>query len=312
MAAMATRSKREDEPADEPADGPRTASRARRSRGEGDQSLLDALIEGLDEIVPGLEVVDRELVFEGGARVDLAAVDPSGRLFFVLLVGEDADRAALEALDALRVLREELDLLVRHVGDRHVNPERAPRLLVISPISDERLARRLAALGDSGVAVLGLRSVKSASGERSYLTRLDPREQAVRGASGAAAFLRALPARLEALGSALVERMGRMDEELEPAADTTTLVWRLEGEVLCRVERVGDLLQASVGPDHQTLPLGDVSDLERLAQRAMARLTQILGMTRPDRPPAAAAPRPARTTEEGPILTDEEIQAFRE
>lgn len=287
----------------------------RRGRGEadGDAGLLDALSDGLDEIVPGLAVIDRELTFEGGARVDLAAVDPSGRLYFVLLVGEDADRAALEALDALRVLREELDLLVRHLGERRVNPDRAPRLFVISPISDERLARRLSALGDAGVAVLGLRAVKSAAGERSYLTRLDARERTVTGASGAAAFLRALPARLERLGNALVERMGRMDEELEPAADTTTLVWRLEGEVLCRVERVGDLLQASVGPDHQTLPLGDESDLERLAQRAMARLTQILGMTRPDRPPVVApTPRVAEAADEGPILTDEEIQAFRE
>jgi len=158
--------------------------------------------------------------------------------------------------------------------------------------------------------VLGLRTVKSAGGERAYLVRLDAAARASGGAGGVSAFLRALPARLEPLGNALVERMERLDEELTPAADATTLVWRLAGEVLCRVERIGELLQASVAPRHEPLPLAELGDLDRLVEKAMARLVGVLNLTRGDRP--APGPRPVPAGREEPLLTAEEIQAFRE
>jgi len=107
---MAARGKKDDEAEPSPAE----AEAAERE--EGESGPLAALSTGLDEIVPGVEILDRELAFEGGARADLAGVDPSGRLLFVLLAGEDADRAALEALDALTVLRTQMELLVRHFG----------------------------------------------------------------------------------------------------------------------------------------------------------------------------------------------------
>ena len=58
-----------------------------------------ALLEGLEDVLPGIEVVDRDIVFEGGARADLAAVDPSGRLVLVLLVTRDEEKAILGILD---------------------------------------------------------------------------------------------------------------------------------------------------------------------------------------------------------------------
>jgi hypothetical protein len=313
---MAARGKKDDDPergperAPERADEEAPAEKRPRARAAEERGPLAALIEGLDEIVPGLEVLDRELSFEGGARADLAAVDPSGRLHLVLLAGEDADKAALEALDALGLVRGQLELLLRHFGERHVNPERAPRVLVVSPTSDARLAERLGALSEAGVSVLGLRTVKSAAGERSYLVRLDPSARAAGTAGGVAAFLRALPVRLEPLGTALVERMERLDEELTAVGDATTLVWRLAGEVLCKVERIGDLLQASVAPRHEHLPLGDLADLDKLVERAMARLVRVLNLTRGERP--AAGQPPGKAPREEPLLTPEEIQAFRE
>lgn len=319
MAPMAARGKKDDgSERDDPERGESAAEAAateRRTRtraegsGAGERGPLAALIEGLDEIVPGLSVLDRELVFEGGARADVAAVDPSGRLHLVLLAHEDPDRAALEALDALAVVRTQLELLLRHFGER-LNPERAPRVLVVSTGSDARLSTRLAALGDTGVQVFGLRAVKSSAGERAYLVRLDAAAQTTSGASGVAAFLRALPARLETLGRALVERMERLDEELTPAGDASTLVWRLSGEVLCRVERIGDLLQASVAPRHEPLPLGDLADLEKLVEKSLARLVRVLGLSRAERP--ANGVRGGAPASDEPLLTPEEIQAFRE
>jgi hypothetical protein len=315
MAAMAARTKKDDEPerpaepAEEAGAGERR-SRARAAREPDERGPLAALAAGLDEIVPGIEVLDRELVLEGGARADLAAVDPSGRLYLVLLANEDADKAALEALDALGAARNQLELFLRHLGDAEVSAERAPRVLLVSPSADARLAERLSVLSDAGVLVLGLRTVKSAAGERTYLVRLDPSTRAASASGGVPAFLRALPARLEPLVHALLERMQRLDEQLLVAGDASALVWRLEGEVLCRVERIGELLQASAAPRHEPLPLDSSAHLDALAERCMAHLVHALKAARTERP--APGPRPVPSPRDEPLLTDEEIQAFRE
>jgi hypothetical protein len=298
---MAARGKKDD---GETSEGERPERRAASS---ADPGPLASLLAGLDEIVPGLEVLDRELRFENGARADLAAVDPSGRLFLVLLAGDDADKTVLEALDTLGVARSQVELLVRHFGDGRVNPERSPRLLVVSAAAEARLTERLSVVADAGVSVLGLRTVKSAKGERAYLVRLDPAARVPSGTNGVTAFLRALPPRLEPLGNTLLERMQRFDEELVASGDASALVWRIAGEVLCRVERIGDVLQASVAPRHEPLPLNDHADLERVVEAAYARLVKVLGLSRGG--PPAGGPRP---TPDEPILTAEEIQAFRE
>jgi hypothetical protein len=264
---------------------------------------------GLDEIVPGLEILDHELQFEGGARADLAGVDPAGRIHLVLVADVDPDKAALEALDLVGVTKSELELLVRHLGERSASLERAPRVLVVCSAPSTRLVERLGVLGDAGVLLLGLRTMKSARGEQRYLVRMEPAGRNSGGTGGVAAFLRALPARLEALGNTLVERMERLDEELVPSGDATTLVWRLGGEVLLRVERIGELLQASAAPRHEPLPLGDLADLERVVGKAYAQLTRQLGLARGE--PAGPGPRPAAAREDEPILTPEEIEAFR-
>jgi crossover junction endodeoxyribonuclease RuvC len=70
--ARALRERADAGAAAEAEDKPRSRGRAQEARGP-----LAALTEGLDEIVPGIEILDRELSFEGGARADLAGVDPS-------------------------------------------------------------------------------------------------------------------------------------------------------------------------------------------------------------------------------------------
>jgi hypothetical protein len=304
---MAVRGKK-DETSEATESETESAEVERGKSSEGDP--LAALIAGLDEIVPGIEVLDRDLRFEGGARADLAAVDPSGRVHLVLLAGDEPDKAALETLDLVGVTRAQLDLLVRHLGADRANAERAPRVLVVSATSDVRLAERLGVLADAGITVLGLRVVKSAKGERAYLVRLDPTARLTSGGGGVAAFLRALPARLEPLGNTLVERMERVDEELAPTGDASTLVWRLGGEVLLRVERIGELLQASVAPRHEPMPLGDLGDLERVVGKAYGQLARLLGLARGEA--VAAGPRPSPGRADEPILTPEEIEAFRQ
>jgi len=307
---MATRTKRDDDGRNENEDAERLAQRAAAA---GERDPLAALVQGLDELVPGLELIDRDLELEGGLRADLAAADPAGRLWLVRVAGDDPDQAALEALDLCARLARELELLVRHLGPERLRPGRPPRLVIVSPTCDERLAARLAPLAASGVEVIGLRSVKSAAGERAYLVRLEPNGRPVASEVGVSAFLRALPARHEALMHELIERMQRLDEELSVSADASAIVWRLGGEVLARVERSADGLAASVAPRHEPLALEGAPALERFVEQALARLVRVLGLARsgPGPEPGPRAVRPAARDDE-PLLTDEELQAFRE
>lgn len=307
---MATRTKRDDDGKNEDEGAERPPQRGATP---SERDPLAALLEGLDELVPGLVLVDRDLELEGGLRADLAAADPAGRLWLVRVAGEDADRAALEALDLCARLGRELELLVRHLGPERLRAGRPPRLVIVSPSCDERLAARLAPLAASGVEVIGLRSVKSANGERAYLVRLEANGRPVASEVGVSAFLRALPARHETLVHELIERMQRLDEELSVSADASAIAWRLGGEVLARVERSGDGLSASVAPRHEPLTLDGQPALERFVEQALARLVRVLGLAR-SAGPAEAGPRPVRAAPRGdePLLTDEELQAFRE
>lgn len=303
---MATRTKRDDEGRTGNAEDPRAEARL---GAEEERDPRAALLVGLEELVPGLAVLDRELVLEGGARADLAASEPSGRLVFVQLAGEDTDRATLDALELLAALERESELLRRHLVPERAAGARAPRLLVVSPTSDPRLAARLAPLLAAGVEVVGLRSVRSAAGERAYLVRLDAGGRPLVRAGGVGAFRANLAARQEPLVRALLERMQRLDEELVVDGDADVLQWRLAGEVLARLEREGAGLVASVAPRHEAFPLGELADVERFVERALARLVRVLGVVRAE---ATAAEQARGPRSEEPILTPEEIQAFRE
>lgn len=295
------------------------AARKARGQGAGDD-VLTALLSGLEEVLPGIEVIDRELVFENGGRADLAAVDPSGRLVLVLVAGDDGDRSVLEVLDTYHFARQNTAILARHLSGRRIQALTAPRIVVVNPANDATLVARLSALVGQGVEIFGVRSLKSAAGERSYLVQVGP-SGAVEpsGEHGVEAFLRELPSGLREIGSRLAERMGRLDEELDAAADRNALVWRFHGDVLARVERVGSRLQASIAPHLDPVPLTRHEDVERVVEDSLARLVEAMGLSGAtvSSPPPPATGRGERSPldvvdSSEPLLTAEEIDAFRE
>lgn len=270
--------------------------------------LLRALGAGLTEVVAGLEVLDRDLVLDSGGRADLAGVDGAGRLVLALVADDDADRGALEALDTLASATRQAGVLARHLGSARLRLELEPRVIVVSPGDGERLALRLAPLLGRGIELFGVRSVRSAAGERSYLVSLLPPPQPaleVR-ADPEEAFVRLLPRGEQELALALVRRMDRLDEEVEASANRSSVSWRFQGEVLARLEKVGDGLLALVSPHEEPVPLRALRDVDRVVEGALARLVQLLGPT--------SAPEPARQGQEAhtpPLLTPEELEAFR-
>jgi hypothetical protein len=309
-----------------PEEAPKAAQRTRKkrttrpSRAADDKSaeerlehagVLAALEAGISEALPGVEILDRNLSFDPDGRADLAAVDPMGRLVLVLVAEEDTDRAALETLDLLSYARENNDLVVRHLGSRRVDPGLTPRVVVIDPENDTRLSDRLGAVAAAGVEVFGVRTLRSAAGERSYLVAAGPEARGLpAGEAGVEAFLDSLPLPLQEVGRELTERMGRLDEDLFASADRDALVWRWNGEVLARVERVGERLTASVAPHHAPSTIRELDDVENVLEGALARL--VVDLAPGEGVEAGSAALDREWSRDEPILTPEEIEAFED
>jgi len=305
-----------------PESGKRRRSRSNGRRRERSEALertgiLAALEAGISEALPGVEILDRDLAFEPGGRADLVAVDPLGRLVLVLVAGDDSERAVIDALDLLAYAEANAALLVRHLGSRRVDPGLHARAVVIDPANDERLAERLHVIASSGVEVFGVRTLKSAAGERSYLVASGTDGATGRsGEVGVQGFLQALPLPLQDMGRALAARMSRLDEELLATADRTALVWRFQGQVLARLECSGSGLTASVAPHHDPAPLRGPADVDGVLEGALARLLaecRAAERVLDGHTFGEERPLPDRDfASDEPILTQEEIQAFRD
>jgi hypothetical protein len=327
MSPRAKRTPSERSPPERPAEASPTqgeeGGRGRpRGRAAEEEGLLAAVEAGLEEALPGLSVLDRELELEGGGHAELAGVDDLGRLVLVIVAQDDAGQAVLDALDTLAWAQRHADVLARHLGSPLARPELEPRVIVIAPAPDERLVVRLATLGASGIRAFGVQTVRSAGSERAYLVPLALAGAGPRRASPETLFLEGLAPELRAAARALLERMERLDDELVPAYDHGAILWRFRGEVLARVEPEGDQLAARVPPLHEALPLGDEMAVERFLELALGRLVELLGTTRPRATATGATGATGgggvARAREGPgeagevLLTPEEIEAFRE
>jgi hypothetical protein len=259
-------------------------------------------------VVPGIEILDRDLVFDDGGRADLAAVDPNGNLYLVLLADGDADTVVLDALDALAFAEKNAVLLARHL--RRKRAIRSTQVLVICLEQDERLFVRFLPLLSRGVGLYRIRTLKSASGEHSYLVPWGKPE----GRSSVEGFVQALSSDHAGLVHSLVDRISRLDAELEPQAVNGSLVWRADGVDLLRLEARDDAIETTLMQEGYPRRLASQEDVEDLTERALQRLVSLWDAkgepgekdAEVDEPPADPMPR------EGPVLTTEEINAFRE
>ncbi len=268
--------------------------------------VLAALEAGLMDAWSGLEVLDRDLAFEDDRRADLAAVESTGRAVLVLLAGEESAGTVLSALDLAAFARANAEILARHLGES-VDPSLEPRVVVIDPRNDPRLAERLGGLSTSGIDLFSVRTVKSAAGERSYL--LPPKTHQSAQPATIEAFLLGLEPPLLGLARPLVDRMARVDQECQAVADRESVVWRLHGTILARIERSGDRLEASFGSRRERFPIRGEDDVDRIVERALERVASGIGE---GRSPSNGARAIEAVPEGEPLLTPEEIAAFRE
>jgi hypothetical protein len=280
------------------------------SNGAEDHSaVLAALEEGLEEALPGFEVHDRELEFAEERTAALAGVDATGRLVLVLVVDDDGERGVLDTLDALAFARRDTALLARHLGASRLRTDLDPRVVLVLAQRDDLLTDRLRPLLGNEVEAFEIRSLRSAAGERSYLAPLAGGQHQDAGTGPTAdAFLAALPEPLKDLGMVLVHRMERLDEDRATRSGPASVVWSFQGDVLARIERSGDRLNAGIAPTFASIDIAHEEDIESFVEAALERLVELIG----SEPASELLERTLQPPGDELLLTPEEIEAFRE
>ncbi len=274
---------------------------------------LIALASGLEEIVPGLEILDRDLVFDEGGRADLVGVDPLGNLYLVLLAEGEVDRIVLDALDAYAFAERNSGLLSRHLGRKQ--PAANTQVIVICLEPSQRLYERFLPLRTHGVGLYRVRTLRSASGEHSYLVPWGDSDSPSDVRGGVERFLAKLAPGKAALVQGLSDKLSRLDQSLHPEAQNGSLVWRSDGEDVVRLEAGHDGLDAFFARETQGRKLREENDLDELAEGALQRLvSRWESAAEAADSNAEETPEPSadRVPAEGPILTPEEIDAFRD
>lgn len=220
----------------------------------------------LAEALPGFEALDTDLVL-GDVRADLVGRLGDGRLALVCRVAcADAD-AVGAALDLLAAAREHTPFLARHLGARVEAP--SPLVVVVAARIDERAGRQLVALGPETVRLLELRAITSTSAETSFLAPYGSEARP----GGPVVFgdrLADLGELTRARIEVLIERLRRVDEELNLGSTDEGLEWRWRGRLVCA-------LQVNEGEAHALVtgeePRGLTSDdaLESFVDAALGR-----------------------------------------
>lgn len=295
---------------------------------EGLADVRPGLLSALAAALPDLEWIDRNLELGDGRRVDLVGVDGSGRALALVLVGADEEQGLLAALDAHAWFADHQSLLDGHFGHPRLDPERAPRVVLVAERFSERMLARLSGLDPAIVQALELRQVTS---QRSVRTYLVPARSAAHGASpddptGARALLRGLAPEPAALAERLLRRLIRADDEIELSADGAGVRCTLDGEALCGLQARRGALTGWVGEDAPE-PLAHAEDGEAWIEqvlRALRRLLPASGPTTRPRDPRGhtepdAAVEPKERSEGpdpfdpgAPLLSAEELAAFQE
>jgi hypothetical protein len=279
---------------------------------------LEAVAIAVEDALPGVQVVDRALELDDGARADLAGIDATGRMVLVRIAGEDPDRAALDVLDLITFVRSHT-ALARHLGAPRSAGSLAPRVVVILEPRDRVLAARLDAVSGAGLELYDLRTVKSAAGERAYLVARAGGGVAGGGKSAPTLqrFLDALPPEREELGRELCARLTRLDDELRTEASADAVSWYFRDRQLVRLESRSGRLSGVVGGVGRPHDVDARRDADELLEAALSRLMEEVGRDDADAPGRDGSPGGSGSRHEPPegelaLLTPDEIEAFRD
>lgn len=271
-----------------------------------------ALEVALRASVPDLVVADADLELGGGAVIDLACIDGAGRGVFVRAVDGDSDATVLEALDLVRGIRENQDVLYRHLGLPGLNDAMPPlAVLVADRFSDEVLAR-LTCIEAGALWCLERRSIRSRAATSQYLVPvLAEAAPEAKQPADPTEFCQHLAPEHRDLGLDLVGRLARIDDELEHVDVDRGVSWKLAGEPVCSVFARDGRLEGTVAPRTTPDGIDSLDRIETFVEEALSRAVELLGPPLGD-DSGEAMMRSAALDPNQPILTPEEIQAFHD
>ncbi|MAF65365.1 MAG: hypothetical protein CMJ84_06870 [Planctomycetes bacterium] len=310
-------------------DSPNPAAAPDRSGGGGDPTE-----RALAAHLPGLVLVDRDLSVDGRKVADFVGLIDDRPVLFLALEG-DSERVLLRTSDAVDFARRHGQALGAHLravsvegeGLPDVNPAPARTVLLSDTPFSASLLERLGGFGAPDLLVLQRRRLESSAGTSEFFVALDahpgrelPRPLAEPSPLPAAlddegAFIAGLPPALARTGQALVERIGRIDEGLEcrPLPDAGGmpggLEWLCEQAPLCRVTAVEGHLEAFLAGSDVPHSIRTRAGVDVFLDWLLAFHLERLGEPEGGAELADVELVPRAP---GPILSPEEIEAFRD
>lgn len=287
---------------------------------EARRALVQAFESALLRELGGARVVDRELRCDGRSLAEIVLLHER-RLVLALAVDGASRRTPARALAALSFAGTRAGALAAHLSAELEESESAagarPLVLLVSarPYAAAVL-ERLRALAGPDLWVLELHLLQSRAGSSSSLERLlppperaptlapPPSERAPRDAIER--FALSLSASQAPLARDLARRIARIDPGLSLESGEGELVWSRDGQLLCSLHAVDGRLEGQLAESRIPHRIHAPASAEVFLDWVLSLYLEQLGGGPTDRPHS-------RTLEPtGPLLTPEELEAFRD
>ncbi len=268
-------------------------------------------VSALRDAFPDVEWVDSDLDIGEGRAIDRIGIDPAGRIVFVLHCDGTSDSAVITVLDAMVFFERNRSVLAQHLRSTRVRASLGAIVALIADSFSEQLLARLCNLDGASLRLFELRQLSSARGERAYLIPIAPSfgRSAQQLAAGPESFLATLADSQRALGALLVDRIGRIDDQLSASVEDHGLSWRLGEELVCSISQIGGAIEGQVAQAGESRPISEAPHVEAFVDRVLGRYVGLLSND-----PLAQGPESSifSDSDAGMTLTAEEIAAFRQ
>lgn len=292
------------------------AEQEERRGPEGRAELIAAIEIELSRLLPELRIVDRSLDLARGPvrstnrrRADLLALDAAGRPVIVLIVDGRGDDTVLAAVNAVAFARQNAGALARPLREE---PPHGPggRVALIAETFSARTLESLGLLPESELLLFEARRVDSAKGTHARLSRvlLPSSRREEEPPMAREDFLARVGETRRGTADVLLRRLARVDSGIRASFEEDRASFELEGRELCRLEIEQGSLQGAIPALKQRLPIHGPDDADAFLDEVLREHILLLGegWGTPSPPP------PAKPPAEEPLLTSEEIAAFRD
>lgn len=267
-----------------------------------DRSAVHGILEAeLLRLAPGFEVVDRGLVLAtrsanspGARRADLVLADGEGSLILAIVVDGSREGTVLGAVEALLFARENAAAMLPSTRPRDV---RATVALIAEGHSEQSLAA-LDLLPADELWILEAKRFESASGVRTVLVSLTPPPAIAAPIDPEReAFLRRLPDPIRDAAESLLLRLVRLGGDLRTTFANDRATLRSGTREICSLEIEDGRLRADAPALPRPRGIDRAEDAETFLDEVMRKELSEQG---------------GEEGEGGPLLTPEEIAAFRD